>query len=124
MVENVLSKKCVLPVHVRAVKKPVSIHDVVPEPLANVVRVVISFRFYIVLVRWNVLLFRRACNSDCSSRFFLYFDFAIKICCLESTELLIEVDKDVCATYLHQTFISCNCKYNVLFVNMGEHLLS
>lgn len=124
VVENVLLKECVISIHMCAVKKSVPIYNLIPKALSNVVRVVIFIILYVVLVRGYVLLFWGIGNSYCSRCVVLNLNFAVEKCCLESTKLFVEVNKNICATYLYQTFVSCYCKDNVLFVYVSKHLLA
>ena len=50
--------------------------------------------------------------------------FTFKECSLQSAQFLVEINKNVCATNLNQTFVPCNRKNYVLFVKMSEHFFT
>lgn len=54
-VQYVFLKERVLPVHMRAIKKSVSIYDFFPKTLSDILRVVIAFIFEVVLVAGDIL---------------------------------------------------------------------
>ena len=108
-----------------AVKKSVSVDDIVPKALTNIVGVVVFFILDVVLVGRYVFLFLGI---------FFFFGFPVHLFVvlgssivkgrLQTTELIIEVHKDICTANLHQTFVTGLLKNYVLLIKMGKHLIT
>ena len=116
-VEDVLLEKRIFPIHMCTVKKSVSVDDIIPKTFTNIVRVVIFFIFDVVFVGGYVFLFLRI---------FLFFGLPVHLFVvlgssvvkgrLQTTEFVIEINKDIGTTNLHQAFVTGLLENNVLLV--------
>ena len=102
LVEDVLLKEGVLSIHVRAVEESITINNIIPETPANILRVVILFTLDVILVRGHVFLDPRGNHCVCTVAFCLHLGSCllgvlIVVEVLDATELLIQINKDICS---------------------------
>lgn len=108
-----LLEECILAVHMRTVKQPIPIHDILPKAFPNVGGVVILLVLNVVFVGGDVLLLL---NAGIDLRWLVRKGLLL----LVAAELVVQIHENIGAVDLYERLVSRLEEHSVFFVQVGE----